>query len=56
MGRQCAWCKDVYDIHTKKWIKGSGCIEQGVTHGMCPRCKDKLYQELNERKNRKEEY
>lgn len=56
MSKQCAWCKSIYDIHTQKWIK-SGCyIEQDVTHGMCPECKEKLYREYKERKNRKEEY
>lgn len=35
----CAWCKKVLRI---------GTIENGVSHGICPECAQKMIREANE--------
>ena len=46
----CSWCNKIYSI--ENWQVEDE-KKTGVTHGICPKCADKLHFELEEKQKKK---
>ncbi len=40
--KQCAWCKALYNIHSKQWEQVPAEILPDAIHGICPECVEKF--------------